>query len=1288
MRRLLAATLVLALASSLPATAHAGAVDPDNRPRTDEPADGEGTEDASAVQPPPSDAVILSIDAEPHEARIDDLGEVDWYRFTATAGRDYWIVADTSRGGSWIDVDIVVSLHDADGAQVDPVVENHLNELRWVLLTDAEPGTYFVRVAVDPYPIDRAGAYGIEVRAIHDDHGNSAADATEIRLAAAVEYAGRTDYEDDQDWFVFDARAGDIYRVAATGAGEIHVYSVRSSGGGGGVEVERLERWGTFRGDPGLDARPWRFTESGRYAVSVRDQAGRQGYPGDYTLTFERLSDDHSSTPEDTNALAVGRETTAVLDYRGDEDWFHVDLVDGDRYMLEVTSPGDAVPRLEVVVYGTDSTTYRDSYARNRHSLSYPDGERLLWTAIGTGRHRVQVRDTARWDSTIHPVRYGITVSRRLADDHADQRDGSTPLRRGVWLEGTLDILGDEDWYRFSAAAGVPYTVEYELRAEGSEDFVPPESFFRRGDVDVIFIDDDWGFSAAAGYAFPTAGTQHLLVTTAEFADGRPWDYRLRLVEHERVDHGDDRGSAGALAIGETVVGSATSGDPDWFYFEASEPGVYAVSSVQPPSAVFGVTVLDGSAEVPTPIPGFGFPEHGALAVTQFFTVSAAGRYWIRITAKWAAPFVYGLSVSRTAIEVDDHADEVAGATPVTLAPPEPGQEQSKETAGTTTESAEGVRYGQAAGRLESYGDVDMFALELWRGLKYLIVPSATRPAPPGTHYPGYNREVAVSLWDGDRSVGSRESWGPLIEFLPEVTGTYHVRVAYGEGDSFLEPRPYSFEVRVLPQDEEPDLLADALPVPAGAGISGRPDSLGDVDWFRFRAIRGQTWILQSPRHRWGCMEIHGVAEGERFIKDCNNDRIVWTTPAGGDYAIKIFAEPPYGWGSPRVEYDITVSVAPPDDHGNSRADASALIGGEPQAGRIDYIGDTDVFRLNAAGGDLWDIAVTSSDHHTSYGTEFVPGDPESATPATWDRLGVGSVLVTPTDGHWLISVGGTGASGEYTISASPTELSDDYGNNRATAHSLPAPPLGPECEEPPAGGDCSGSVVVEGTIDHRLDADYFRVPLEAGTKYEINVRSESDQVIFTLLTKTYCALAGPTEWEKTYDTWVPEDTEAFWVRVALDGSWREEPVGEEPVDYTLEIAAHGDDFLTIEERATQLTPNVVHEVGPDGDGGNNLYRVHLDHPRYVIEVTGGPRAWGISSGEQFGGSYVDELTRFVYAIPSDPPVEYSFEVRGGASGPYSVVAREYVPSDLDLDWRYVHMSPAFPPDYCTPASG
>lgn len=521
MRRLLAVALVLALTTGVPATAHASAIAGDTGPQADEPSGSE--EESEAPHPPPRDAVILTADAEPYEARIDELHEVDWYRFTAVGGHDYWILADTQRGGAWIDVDITVSLYHATGAAVEVAGYSGRNALRWVLLNDARATTYYVRVLVGESSIDAIGSYGLEVRTIHDDHGNTAETGTLVRPGSAgtTEYSARADYGGDRDWLVFDARAGDIYRIRTSGGGSVSLHMMDA--GNGGTVGEPLTRWGTSLSYGELEGKPWRIEQSGRYAVSLVGGGGDGTYPNEYTVVFEKLTDDHSNTPDVTGALSVDRQTTAVLNYRGDEDWF-------------------------------------------------PEG-RLLWTALETGRHLVNVRDTSPWNSTIHPVGYNIAVNRRMPDDHADGPAGATAIRPGTWLEASLDLLGDEDWYRFFAQAGAAYIVDYEIRRQGSEDFSPPRLTAVGGDVVTYFLDDDWGFSGVSGYAFPTDGTQHIVITTGDFGRRGGWDYRFRLVEHESVDYGDDRSTARALGVGEPVVGSASDEDADWFVFDAQAGG-------------------------------------------------------------------------------------------------------------------------------------------------------------------------------------------------------------------------------------------------------------------------------------------------------------------------------------------------------------------------------------------------------------------------------------------------------------------------------------------------------------------------------------------------------------------------------------------------------------------------------------------------------------------------------------------------------------------------------------------
>ncbi|MCE2531734.1 MAG: hypothetical protein J4F44_04550, partial [Acidimicrobiia bacterium] len=110
MRRLLAAALTAALVTS--AAAGAGA-----------------TEHTTDSVPPP-DAVAITVDAPPHEARLEEFDEVHWYRFDATDGQDYWIVVDTGGNRSLPTVGARFSLHDAAGERVDVASASDDDELR------------------------------------------------------------------------------------------------------------------------------------------------------------------------------------------------------------------------------------------------------------------------------------------------------------------------------------------------------------------------------------------------------------------------------------------------------------------------------------------------------------------------------------------------------------------------------------------------------------------------------------------------------------------------------------------------------------------------------------------------------------------------------------------------------------------------------------------------------------------------------------------------------------------------------------------------------------------------------------------------------------------------------------------------------------------------------------------------------------------------------------------------------------------------------------------------------
>ena len=732
---LAAALVVGASATTYAASDGASAPPAGTHPQADESTGGEGPEGGTTPEPQPPDAVLLTADADPHEARINELYEVDWYRFVARPGQDYWIVANVAGEDAGIDVDLLVLLYDTAGAPAEVAGMRIYGELRWVRLVDAEAGTYYVRVAVESPAASHVGAYGIEVRTIDDDHGNTAADGTVIDLASALEYSGKVDYESDVDWLVFNAEEGDLYNVAVSGWTNPWLYMVvpESETKSGSDEAPAVESLGD---------KPWRVETSGLYALRISYDPDIDQYPGDYSVTFEVLTDDHPNVPSNTAPLRVGGRTVAVADHSSDEDWFHVELTEGESYVVEISAPGQGQADIEVGLYGVAGVSLYNRIAEptmHRLSLSLVmHRSRRVWQPSESGTYLVHVRAYPGRPRAVYPVEYVLTIRSRPLDDHADGPERATALRPDTWVEANLDLVGDEDWYRFAARAGVAYTVEYSIRADEGGEYVSPDAEYVKSDhqygdpyVGAYFLDGDWGFDGAAGHAYATTGDRYVVFSSSRPRQLEDIDYRFRLVEHERVDYADSRVGTRRISVDETVVGSATSEDSDWFSFDAEQGGIYTFSSGQLQSQYgkLPIVVFDGTGEVPSLNRSFPYvSDRRPGSGVELWTAPEAGRYWIRISGKWSAPHVYRMGMTFTPIEEDDHGDDAAGASVVALVPQDPVTGGETSVPDPTRIGAQGVVHADVEGRLGSLLDTDVFALRLERGVKYRITPRAPVP--------------------------------------------------------------------------------------------------------------------------------------------------------------------------------------------------------------------------------------------------------------------------------------------------------------------------------------------------------------------------------------------------------------------------------------------------------------------------------------------------------------------------------------------------------------------------------
>ena len=857
----------------------------------------------------------------------------------------------------------------------------------------------------------------------------------------------------------------------------------------------------------------------------------------------------------------------------------------------------------------------------------------------------------------------------------------------GVWVESVLESPDFAGLFAFSASGGSVYSVDFEFYGEFSDEYRRRVRGFADIEGFAYFVDDGLLFPARDGYAFDADGAQYVFFVD-EFGFGSPIRYRFRLLEHERIDYGDDPASATRFGAPGVVFGAAGAQDDDWFVFDAVTGGTYAIRARPLADGEFAVAVFDAQGEVPALPVRAAYELFGAA----LWVAPSEGGYWIRVSQKWARPFAYKLTVDFVETPADDHGDSAADATAVAFDPgatPEWVAEferffnslreepQGEAIASAQVQAAMTLTLGEPL-------DEDWFSLELDKGHRYQIATLAGDPTWQTGWELDTSPDVVVTVHhDGDEIARRDYQWDPPLYLVPPVTGTYRMAVAGTRTVRSLDPAPYAILLTLFDPDDAPDLREGAVAVLPGVATEGSFDGRGDIDWFAVDAAEAQTWIVTFADRLLGCIEVHGPAGGEPLLEGCGRDYYVWTAPTSGAYGVRLFAEGDW-FDTTHDPYRLTMSPAAPDDHPNHTSGATLLSEGTRLSGTIDYAGDADLFRLPVSEGEVWTIDFSGSDSNIGrsfsfWNNEDHYSDTSRHVPCDRQRC----VLAAPSNGTWTIRFSGFEPLNEFALLAERLDVPDDFGSDRTHAHDLDVAPFAdPTCDSETQGDRCSDTTTVEGTIEYRFDGDYFRVSLTEGTKYEIGVHSASEQVILALLDDTMCLDSTRGAQEQTGDLWIPDATADYWIRVGESGYQPGDLDDHVPERYTLEITAHPDgyEYPTGEGTATEVAPNTVHTVAESS--GRDHYRVNLDHPNYVIEV----------NGEDFqvrgaAGEFAGEGSRDLVRLGPNPPMVLAFEVAGPEATPYTVAVRDHQPSDDELDWQHPPTSgaPEAPPAYCRP---
>jgi Ca2+-binding RTX toxin-like protein len=389
----------------------------------------------------------------------------DWYKLTLTAGHSYRFTGQGTSGT--LDV-VATRVYDAGGAAVSAIADNSaaLN------FTPSVSGTYFL--AVSGGGTSFAGKTGdFRLSAIdttvsaNDAVPNDKSSPATLGVGSAVDGTINPSDMDgavpDKDWYVVSLTAGHIYHFAGQG----------TSGSLDAIAMRVYDANGIPASSVADNSSPLDFTapSTGTYFLAV--SAGGSNYlakTGNFHLAAtdtgtappDDFADDLSSAGAPIGALTLGATRAGVIGPAdasqpyGDKDVFSISLVAGQIYDIHLQSSPGAGGALPAGIF-----TIRDGgfgeleisgSGADVHKYFRPDVSGNYYIRVGSGG---SVHDTGAYKMTVSTF-----VPGSVPDDFADDpADSGTPgsLSPGNSLHGTIETIGDKDYFSVNLQAGLTY---------------------------------------------------------------------------------------------------------------------------------------------------------------------------------------------------------------------------------------------------------------------------------------------------------------------------------------------------------------------------------------------------------------------------------------------------------------------------------------------------------------------------------------------------------------------------------------------------------------------------------------------------------------------------------------------------------------------------------------------------------------------------------------------------------------------------------------------------------------
>ena len=527
-----------------------------------------------------------------------------------------------------------------------------------------------------------------------------------------------------------------------------------------------------------------------------------------------------------------------------------------------------------------------------------------------------------------------------VPDDHGNDIDDATVAAVGADVEGVIDYQGDSDYFRFTAEESQFYQIDVAL---GS---LPNSVLTLLGpDRWELAYNDDHGDSLASRVVWeaPESGDYYLVVEASGF-DADVGAYTLT-VSHSTIvdDHGNDIDDATVAAVGADVRGAVDyDGDIDYFRFQAEQGESYQIDvalGTLDDSIVY-VYDADGSFLDTNDDDG------GTSASRLYWKAPSNGVYYVAVTGFYGIG-TYMLTVSLSDL-VDDHANSEERATEIRVG-------------------------AEVRGAVGSRDDIDYFHFKALRGEIYRIYVAR-----------GTLDDSRVYLHDTDGSfLGySQDRGGAFAEGLyweAPSNGERYVKVTgvFGIGS-------YTLTVSLAdPIDDHGNSGGRATGITGlvdeeGADVRGAVDYDGDIDYFRFNALRGYSYQIEVALRTLDD-SIVDLYDADGSLLDSNDNyggtfasRLYWEAPTNGEFYVAVEG---YDIGT----YTLMVSIV--DDHGDDFESATRIAIGDGVRIVLHYFDDRDVLVFSARPGTEYVFTL-------DFQTGQRQGDAAGTTMALYDADG------------------------------------------------------------------------------------------------------------------------------------------------------------------------------------------------------------------------------------------------------------------------------------------------------------